>query len=70
MLGYRPQTRGTALAEAVESATRVMKHSGIVFVISDLVATNYSLALKRLARRNDVVAIHVSDHREMDVPVS
>jgi uncharacterized protein (DUF58 family) len=68
VLMFQPKTRGTDLKGALESAGRIMKHGGIVFVISDFMATGYDVALKRLARRHDVVAVSVGDARELEVP--
>ncbi len=70
ILVHKPKTRGTHLANALESASRIMKHSGVVFVISDFMADDYDLPLKRLARRHEVVAIGISDDREVQMPDS
>lgn len=68
LLTWQPRSRGTDLAGALESAARVMKHTGIVFVISDFLAEGHELPLRRLARRHDVVAIRVGDEREARIP--
>ena len=68
LLSHEPKSRGTNLAGALEAAGRVMKHSGIIFIISDFIAENYELPLKRLARRHDVVAVCVEDQRESEIP--
>lgn len=68
VLTYQPKTRGTDLKKALESAGRIMKHSGIIFVISDFIADGYSTTLRRLARRHDVIAISVGDSREFEIP--
>ncbi len=72
ILGTEPTTRGTDLKGALESAARVMKHKGIVFIISDFVlgpdGEDYTTALKRLARKNEVVAVRVRDAHEWDIP--
>jgi uncharacterized protein (DUF58 family) len=68
VLSYRPRTQGTDLAGALESTNRVMKHGGIVFVVSDFMAEGYEVSLKRLARKHDVVAVTVGDVRETEVP--
>jgi hypothetical protein len=39
-----------------------------VFILSDFLATDYELALKRLARRHEVVAILVGDEKERSIP--
>ena len=68
LLTSQPKTRGTNLTEALESASRIMKHSGVVFVLSDFLAEGYQNALKKLARRHEVVAIAVGDAREAQIP--
>jgi hypothetical protein len=45
-----------------------MKHSGIIFIISDFLAEDYESTLRRLARRHDVIAISVGDLREQEIP--
>lgn len=68
VLSFEAKTRGTRLAEALESSSRIMKHAGIVFVLSDFIATGFDRPLKRLALKHDVVAIQVGDEREMGIP--
>ncbi len=68
VLSFQSKTQGTDLKGALEAAGRIMKHSGIVFVVSDFMAENYEVALKRLARKHDVVAVTVGDRREFEVP--
>lgn len=67
LLDYQAQSKGTDLAGALESAGRIMKHSGIIFVLSDFLAGDYAVALKRLSRRHDVVAVSVTDEREAKI---
>jgi uncharacterized protein (DUF58 family) len=64
----QPKFPGTDLAGALESASRILKHSGVVFIVSDFLAEGYEIPLKRLARRHDVVAVSILDEREEDVP--
>ena len=68
LLVERSTDPGTALGPALESAQRVLKHSGIVFVLSDFLAKNYEKPLKRLSSRHDVVAINIRDLRESELP--
>jgi uncharacterized protein (DUF58 family) len=68
ILTYRSKTKGTDLKGALDATNRIMKHSGVVFVISDFMAEGYEVALKRLARRHDVVAVSIRDQRELEVP--
>src|SRR5215468_673940 len=68
LLAREPAGRGTDLTGALRFASRVMKRRGIVAVISDFQATGYERALGVLRRRHDVIALHVCDPRETDVP--
>jgi uncharacterized protein (DUF58 family) len=68
LLTYQAQSPGTDLAGALESTGRIMKHSGVVFLLSDFMAKDYEIPLKRLARRHDVVAVTLTDERETAIP--
>lgn len=62
--------RGTDLAEAVRFTSRVMKRRGIVAVISDFQDGNVPRTLGLLRRRHDVIALHLWDPREVEVPAA
>ncbi len=68
LLTHESKTQGTDLSGALEAANRIMKHSGVVFIISDYIADHYDVPLKRLSRKHDVVAIQVADEREIRIP--
>ena len=68
LIEHRPRARGTGISAALETAGRVMKHKGIVIVVSDFIDEQYEISLRRLARRHDVVAIQVSDRLEAGLP--
>lgn len=68
LLTLEPEGRGTDLAAALRFTNTVMKRRGIVAVISDFQAEGYQQALGMLRRRHDVVALHLWDPREEDVP--
>ncbi|HET7294687.1 MAG TPA: DUF58 domain-containing protein [Vicinamibacteria bacterium] len=68
LLAREPRGRGTDLAEALRFARRVLRRRGIVAVLSDFQAEGYEKALGALRRRHDVVALHLQDPREGDVP--
>jgi uncharacterized protein (DUF58 family) len=70
LLARAPLGRGTDLAEALRFANRVLRRRGIVAVISDFQARGYEKALGALRRRHDVVALHLRDPRETDVPAA
>ncbi len=64
----KPSPKGTNLTAALDGAGRIMKHSGVIFVLSDFLAEGYDLSLKKLSRRHDVVAVQVGDPRELEIP--
>jgi uncharacterized protein (DUF58 family) len=68
LLAREPAGRGTDLDGALRFANRVLRRRGIVAVVSDFQARGYEKALGALRRRHDVVALHLRDPRESDVP--
>jgi uncharacterized protein (DUF58 family) len=68
LLAVEPEGTGTDLDGALRFANQVMKRRGIVAVISDFQAGGYQRSLGVLRRRHDVVAIHIHDPRESELP--
>lgn len=70
LLAREPAGRGTDLAGALRFAQRVLRRRGIVAVISDFQAAGWERAIGVLRRRHDVVALHLADPREREVPAA
>jgi uncharacterized protein (DUF58 family) len=70
LLAREPKGRGTDLAGALRFAQRVLRRRGIVAVISDFQAAGWERAIGVLRRRHDVVALHLADPREGEVPAA
>ncbi|MBN2370294.1 MAG: DUF58 domain-containing protein [Vicinamibacteria bacterium] len=70
LLVYEPAGRGTDLVGALRFAHQVLRRRSIVAVISDFQALDYERPLGILRRRHDVVAIHLFDPRENEVPAA
>ena len=68
LLAREPLGRGTDLAGALRFAQRVLRRRGIVAILSDFQAEGYEKPLGALRRRHDVVALHLRDPREGEVP--
>lgn len=68
LLAFPTLGRGTDIGEAVRFASRVMKRRGIVAVISDFQDSDFERPLGMLRRRHDVVALHLWDPVEAEVP--
>jgi uncharacterized protein (DUF58 family) len=64
----KPTSQGTDLKGALEAAERIMKHSGVLFVVSDFLAEGYDTVLRRLSRRHDVISVVIGDEREKEIP--
>jgi uncharacterized protein (DUF58 family) len=70
LLAREPAGRGTDLAGALRFAQRVLRRRGIVAVVSDFQAQGWEKALGVLRRRHDVVALHLRDPREEELPAA
>ncbi len=68
LLYFEPESRGTDIAGALEYMTRVLPRRAVVFLVSDFIAQDYQKALAVAGRRHDVVAVHMLDRRERELP--
>lgn len=75
ILCFEPHSRGTDIVRALDFANQVTNRRAIMFLVSDFELPNQDQALDdmrraiRLAgRRHDVVALHVQDLRESELP--
>jgi uncharacterized protein (DUF58 family) len=68
LIEYRPEGRGTRIAEALRFLNSVIKKRSIAFLISDLLDEGYEQALKIADRRHDLVVLRTTDPREGELP--
>ena len=84
VLFFEPKRRGTNLVQALEFMGRVLPHKAIVVIISDFLESGDALAqaggagiplprsvqtaLRMANRRHDVVAVHIADRYELQLP--
>lgn len=68
LLYIQPQGKGTDIAEAISFLDRVTKRRSVVFLMSDFLAKGYERALKVAARRHELVAVTLTDPRELALP--
>ncbi|MCL6590719.1 MAG: DUF58 domain-containing protein [Firmicutes bacterium] len=68
ILGHTPKNSGTNIAQAANFINKVINHRSIVFLVSDFLDSQYEKALKSLARRHDLVAVRITDPRELELP--
>ena len=63
-----PVSRKTNLNAAFHFALERIKRRSIIIVVSDFIDENYGHSLVALAKKHDVVIIHLSDAREISLP--
>lgn len=68
LLVHSSRSKGTNLQGALEATGRIMKHGGVIFVISDFITEGYEVALRRLSRKHEIVAVTIGDERETQIP--
>jgi uncharacterized protein (DUF58 family) len=65
LLGGRAPERSTSIAHALEFTRRVLPRRAVLFLISDFLDEGYLSVLRSASRRHDVVAVLVTDEREL-----
>ncbi|MDZ7375420.1 MAG: DUF58 domain-containing protein [candidate division KSB1 bacterium] len=68
LLYHKPQGTQTDIANALEYLNRVTRRRSVVFLVSDFLNTGYEKALQIANRRHDMVAITITDPRELSLP--
>ena len=73
LFAHAPKRRGTDVAAALDHVLRVVRRRAIVVLVSDFLvddaqAEPVARALRRAARRHDLVAVRVVDPREETLP--
>lgn len=68
ILYHKPRGTKTDIGQALEYLSRVTRRHAVVFLISDFISQGYEKALQIANRRHDVVAITITDPREVDLP--
>lgn len=64
----KPQSLKTNLSKAIAFALNTIKRRSVIIMISDFIDEDYFDNLKALARRHDLVIVHISDKRETRLP--
>lgn len=58
----------TSLSKALAFAMNIIRRRSVVILISDFIDDGFYSNLKALAHRHDLIAIHISDKRETNLP--
>ena len=68
LLEFKPENKGTNIAEALQFFTNAIKKKSTAFVISDFIDDGFEKALQIANNKHDVIAIKVYDERETNLP--
>ncbi|WP_254412766.1 DUF58 domain-containing protein [Dyadobacter diqingensis] len=63
-----PESTKTSISEAILVALNVLRRRSLIFLISDFIDADYQHNLKALARKHDLIVIHLYDLRETSLP--
>lgn len=64
----RPKSQQTDIPAALGFTLNMLKRKSVVILISDFLNEGYEHNLKALARKHDLVVIHIYDQREVQLP--
>jgi uncharacterized protein (DUF58 family) len=67
-LYYKPEGKRTNISLALEYLNRIMRRKTISFIISDFFDTGFKKTLSISNKRHDIVAIAITDPREIELP--
>jgi uncharacterized protein (DUF58 family) len=68
ILGFEPKRKGTDLCCALDYLGRMVKKKCITFLVSDFQASDYETSLKLAALHYDLIAVTITDPRELELP--
>lgn len=68
LLAFETSSRRTDLAAAIERLLATTLRRSIVFILGDLLTPDFEVPLRALARRHEVIVLHLSDPLERELP--
>ena len=68
VLTLKPQSTGTNICTAIEYFNNVVKKRSVLFMLSDFMDKGFEKPLRIASKKHDVVAIHILDKRERELP--
>ena len=68
VLGFRPRSKNTDLAVALDFLFRVQKRKAVVILVSDFLAEGFEEKLKAARKKYDLIALTLGDPREREIP--
>ena len=68
ILTLEPQGKGTSIENGLVYLNKVLKKKAIVFLLSDFIDSGFTQSLKIASRKQDLIALKISDQRENELP--
>lgn len=68
ILTYKSDAKKTDMNIPLDFLNRIVKHRAITFLISDFMGDGYEQKLKTTSHHHDLVAISITDPRELEMP--
>lgn len=68
LFSIQNKSNKTSIDNALKSVMAIAKRTSLVIIISDFLDTNYEKNFKTVARKHDLVLIHVYDEKEKNSP--
>lgn len=65
---YEPQYRGTDIKAAIDYLGRVCRKKTVSFLISDFLSQDYSLQLKMVSKKHEIIGVLLSDPGDFTLP--
>lgn len=69
LFDLKPKSLKTSLDKALSYLLGLVKRRSVIFLISDFVDEGYDHHLRALARKHDLIVIHIKDKLETDLPM-
>ena len=68
LLNFKPRQVRTNIAESLDYLGRVIHKRAVVFLLSDFLGDGFESALRIVSRRHDLIAVSITDPREVRMP--
>jgi uncharacterized protein (DUF58 family) len=68
LLYFQPESKHTDISVGLEYLSKVTSRRTVTFVVSDFIASGYDMPLRIANKRNDIIAIAITDPRELELP--
>jgi uncharacterized protein (DUF58 family) len=68
ILFFQPKGRRTDIPAALKFLEQTTTHRSVTFLVSDFIADNYQKMLRVTNQRHDMVAVAITDPREIEMP--